>query len=105
MRGLHTFFKVIAYSLKRKEDNFGPVKGFKLKLVLKAAKEKHMKEKDMFDEIIEIGKKYGSITYAEINDAISSDIFSLDRLVSLMNRLRRLGVRVIDDCGALEKCL
>jgi RNA polymerase primary sigma factor len=64
-----------------------------------------MKEKDVFDEIIEIGKKFGSITYAEINDAISSDIFSLDRLVSLMNRLRRLGVKVIDDCSALEKCL
>jgi ribosomal protein L9 len=90
---------------EKKENNFRPVKGSETKLVLTAAKEKHMKEKDVFDEIIEIGKKYGSITYAEINDAISSDIFSLDRLVSLMNRLRRLGVRVIDDCSALGKCL
>jgi RNA polymerase primary sigma factor len=64
-----------------------------------------MKEKDVFDEIIKIGKKYGSITYAEINDAIPSDIFSLDKLVLLMNRLRRLGVRVVDDCGGLEKCI
>jgi hypothetical protein len=64
-----------------------------------------MKEKDVFDEIIKTGKKYGSITYGEINDSIPSDIFSLDRLVSLMNRLRRLGVRVVDDCGGLGKCI
>jgi hypothetical protein len=62
-----------------------------------------MKEKDAFDEIIKTGKKYGSITYAEINDSIPSDVFSLDKLVSLLNRLRRLGVRVIDDCRGLEK--
>jgi hypothetical protein len=64
-----------------------------------------MKEKDVFEEIIKIGKKYGSITYAEINDSIPSDIFSLDKLVSLMNRLRRLGVTVVDDCRGLEKCI
>jgi hypothetical protein len=64
-----------------------------------------MKDKDVFDEIITIGKKYGAITYGEINDSIPSDIFSLDKLVSLMNRLRRLGVRVIDDCRGFEKCI
>jgi hypothetical protein len=64
-----------------------------------------MKEKAVFDEIIKIGEKYGSITYAELNDSIPSDIFSLDKLVSLMNRLRRLGVRVVDDCEGLEKCI
>ena len=64
-----------------------------------------MKEKDVFDEIIRIGKRHGSITYDEINDSIPSSLFSLDKLVSLMNRLRRLGVRVVDDCRGLRKCL
>jgi RNA polymerase primary sigma factor len=66
--------------------------------------EQHMKKRDVFDEIVRIGKRYGSITCDEINDAIPSDIFSLDKLVSLMNRLRRLGVRVVDDYGTLKKC-
>jgi RNA polymerase primary sigma factor len=68
-----------------------------------AVEVKQMKEKDVFDEIIRIGKRYGSITYEEINDSIPSNLFSLDRLVSLMNRLRRLGVRVVD-CRNLKRC-
>jgi hypothetical protein len=66
--------------------------------------EQHMKKKDVFDEIVRIGKRYGSITCDEINDLIPSDIFSLDKLVSLMDRLRRLGVRVVDDCSGLKRC-
>jgi hypothetical protein len=66
--------------------------------------EQHMKKKDIFDEIVKIGKRHGSITCDEITDSIPSYIFSLDKLVSLMDRLRRLGVRVVDDYGALRKC-
>ncbi len=64
-----------------------------------------MKEKDVFDEIIRIGKQHGSITYEEINEWIPSEFFSLDKLVSLMNHLRRLGVKVVDDCRGLRRCL
>jgi RNA polymerase primary sigma factor len=64
-----------------------------------------MKEKDVFDEIIRIGKRHGSITYDEINDSIPSNLFSLDRLLSVMDRLRSLGVKVVDDCRGLKKCL
>lgn len=64
-----------------------------------------MREKDIFDEIIRIGKRHGSITYDEINDAIPTELFSLDRLVSLMNRLRRLGVRIVDNYRGLRRCL
>lgn len=64
-----------------------------------------MREKDIFDEIIRKGKMHGSITYDEINDAIPTEFFSLDKLVSLMNRLRRLGIKVVDDCRGLRRCL
>ncbi len=62
-----------------------------------------MKEKDFFDEIIRRGKRHGSITYDEITDAIPMELFSLDRLVSLMDRLKRLGVRIVDDCRGLRR--
>ncbi len=37
-----------------------------------------MKEKDVFDELIEIGKKRGTLTYDEINDALPSEFFTPD---------------------------
>jgi RNA polymerase primary sigma factor len=64
-----------------------------------------MREKDILDEIIRRGKRHGSITYDEINDSIPMELFSIDRLVSLLDRLRRLDVRIVDDCRGLRRCL
>jgi RNA polymerase primary sigma factor len=55
-----------------------------------------MKEKDIYDEIIELGKKRGVLTYDEINDALPSEFFSPDELEELMDLLQDMGVRIVD---------
>jgi RNA polymerase primary sigma factor len=55
-----------------------------------------MKEKDIFEEIISIGKKRGSLTYDEINDALPSEFFSPDEIEDLMDLLQDMGVKVVD---------
>ncbi|MFZ3138627.1 MAG: sigma-70 family RNA polymerase sigma factor [Thermodesulfovibrionales bacterium] len=56
-----------------------------------------MKEKDVFEDIIDIGKRRGKLTYDEINDAVPSEYFSPDELEELMDRLHDMGVEVIDN--------
>jgi RNA polymerase primary sigma factor len=56
-----------------------------------------MKEKDVFEDIIDIGKRRGKLTYDEINDAVPSEYFSSDELEDLMDRLHDMGVEVIDE--------
>jgi len=56
-----------------------------------------MKEKDIFEEIIDIGKRRGKLTYDEINDAFPSEYFSPEELEELMDLLHGMGVKVIDD--------
>ncbi len=56
-----------------------------------------MKESDVFKAIIDIGKKRGSVTCEEINDALPSEFFSLDELEKFMGRLKDIGVRVLSD--------
>ncbi|MDP2755641.1 MAG: RNA polymerase sigma factor region1.1 domain-containing protein, partial [Nitrospirota bacterium] len=56
-----------------------------------------MKEKDIFEEIIDIGKRRGKLTYDEINDAFPPEYFSPEELEELMDLLHGMGVKVIDD--------
>jgi RNA polymerase primary sigma factor len=55
-----------------------------------------MRERDIFEEIIDIGKRRGTLTYDEINDALPSEFFSPDELEDLMDILQDMGVKVID---------
>ena len=55
-----------------------------------------MRERDIFDEIIDIGKRRGVLTYDEINEALPSEFFSPDELEDLMDILQDMGVKVID---------
>ncbi len=55
-----------------------------------------MKEKDIFEEIINIGKNRGTLTYDEINDALPSEFFSPDEIEDLMDLLQDMGVKVVD---------
>jgi len=55
-----------------------------------------MREKDIFEEIIDIGKRRGVLTYDEINDALPSEYFSPDEIEDLMDILQDMGVRVVD---------
>jgi RNA polymerase primary sigma factor len=55
-----------------------------------------MKERDIFEEIIDIGKRRGVITYDEINEALPSEYFSPDEIEDLMDLLQDMGVKVTD---------
>ena len=64
-----------------------------------------MRERDIFEEIIDMGKRRGTLTYDEINDALPSEFFSPDELEDLMDLLQDMGVKVIDyeEPGAAEE--
>jgi len=55
-----------------------------------------MKERDIFEEIINIGKRRGVLTYDEINETLPSEFFSPDELEDLMSALSDMGVKVVD---------
>jgi len=60
-----------------------------------------MRERDLFEEIIDIGKRRGVLTYDEINDALPSEFFSPDEIEDLMDILQDMGVKVVDQEEAL----
>jgi RNA polymerase primary sigma factor len=55
-----------------------------------------LREKDIFEEIIEMGKRRGVLTYDEINEALPSEYFSPDEIEELMDLLQDMGVKVVD---------
>jgi RNA polymerase primary sigma factor len=60
-----------------------------------------MRERDIFEEIIDIGKRRGVLTYDEINEALPSEFFSPDELEDLMDILQDMGVKVVDQDESL----
>jgi RNA polymerase primary sigma factor len=56
-----------------------------------------LKERDIFEEIIEIGKRRGKLTYDEINDAVPPEYFSPEELEELMDLLHDMGIEVVDE--------
>jgi len=63
-----------------------------------------MRERDIFEEIIDMGKKQGTLTYGEINDALPSEFFSPDELEDLMDLLQDMGVKIVGaEGGAAEE--
>jgi len=61
-----------------------------------------MREKDIFEEIIDLGKRRGVLTYDEINEALPAEFFSPDELEDLMDLLQDMGVKVVEDDGAVH---
>ncbi|HAK88183.1 MAG TPA: RNA polymerase sigma factor RpoD [Nitrospiraceae bacterium] len=55
-----------------------------------------MKERDIFEEIVNLGKRRGVITYDEINEALPSEFFSPNEIEDLMDVLSDMGVKVVD---------
>lgn len=55
-----------------------------------------MKEKDVLEELIALGRKRGSLTYDEINDALPSEIVSPDEIENFMDLLSDIGVKVVE---------
>ena len=59
-----------------------------------------MKELDTFEEIIDIGKKRGKLTYDEIYEAVSPDYVNNDELEEFLDLLQDLGVEVTESSHA-----
>jgi RNA polymerase primary sigma factor len=56
-----------------------------------------LREMDIFDEIIDLGKRRGTLTYDEINDAFPSEFVSPGELAEFMDLLQDIGIEVIDN--------
>ncbi|MCG2721776.1 MAG: RNA polymerase sigma factor region1.1 domain-containing protein, partial [Thermodesulfovibrionales bacterium] len=56
-----------------------------------------MEKEDIFEEIIEMGKSRGQLTYDEINDAVPSEYFSPEEIEELMDLLHDMGIEVVYD--------
>lgn len=55
-----------------------------------------MRERDIFEEIIDIGKRRGVLTYDEINEALPSEFFSPAEVEDLVDILQNMGIKVVD---------
>ncbi len=56
-----------------------------------------MEKDDIFEEIIDMGRARGRLTYDEINNAVSSEYFSTDELEELISTLHDMGIEVSDN--------
>lgn len=59
-----------------------------------------MRDEHIFEELIEVGKRRGVLTYDEINEALPSEFYSPGELEDLMDLLTDLGVKVVEEAPA-----
>ena len=52
------------------------------------------------DRLISVGKQKGFLTYDEVNDALPSDIVSLDQLDDIMMMFGQMDIEVVDSAKA-----
>ncbi len=52
--------------------------------------------KKELEKLIEKGEKTGSLSFAEINDAISDDLKSLEQIEDIVLQLKELGIKLVD---------
>jgi RNA polymerase primary sigma factor len=64
-----------------------------------------MNKTELLDELIDLGKKRGSLTYDEINDALPSEFSSPDELEEVLDLLDDMGIEVVsrEEAPALEE--
>jgi RNA polymerase primary sigma factor len=55
---------------------------------------------DELDKLISMGKQKGFLTYDEVNDALQSDIVSLDQLDDIMMMFGAMDIEVVDSAKA-----
>ena len=53
--------------------------------------------KKELQKLIKKGKKTGSLSFAELNDAISDDLKSLDQIEDVVIQLKELGIKLVDN--------
>ncbi|MGE5894231.1 MAG: sigma-70 family RNA polymerase sigma factor [bacterium] len=56
-----------------------------------------MKENDIFDEILELGKKRGSLTYGEIHEALPAEFYAPEEIEEKIDLLKDMGVALVED--------
>jgi RNA polymerase primary sigma factor len=56
-----------------------------------------MEKEDIFEEIVDIGKRRGKLTFTEINDVVPPDYFSPGEIEELMDLLHDVGVEIVDE--------
>jgi len=61
------------------------------------AQELEMSGSDVFEELIELGKRRGTLTYDEINEALPAEFYSPEELEDLMDLLDDMGVKVVEE--------
>lgn len=61
-----------------------------------------MKQRDMFNAILDFGMRKGTLTFDEINEALPGEFFSLDELEDFMDLLDKKGVKVVDYKGRVN---
>jgi len=62
-----------------------------------------MRDKDIFEEIIDLGKRRGALTYDDINDALPAEFFSPEEIEDLMEVLQDMGIKVVDEESVKEE--
>ncbi len=62
-----------------------------------------MRDKDIFEEIIDLGKRRGTLTYDDINDALPAEFFSPEEIEDLMEVLQEMGIKVVDEDSSKEE--
>ncbi|MCD4744417.1 MAG: RNA polymerase sigma factor RpoD [Desulfobacteraceae bacterium] len=70
--------------------------------IIKSEANKLIGEKE-FKKLIKKGKKKGTLSYAEINKAISDDLVSSDQLDDIVVHLESLGIKLLDQEKIKEK--
>jgi RNA polymerase primary sigma factor len=56
-----------------------------------------VKDEDLFEEIIDLGKRQGTLSYNDINTAFPSEFVSQDEMEDLLDRLQDMGIKVTED--------
>ncbi|MCL4491769.1 MAG: hypothetical protein M1510_07695 [Nitrospirae bacterium] len=54
-----------------------------------------MRERDIFEAMIDKGMRLGALTVNEITDVFIAEFFSLDELEELIRRLQGFGIRIV----------
>ncbi|MEJ2183448.1 MAG: sigma-70 family RNA polymerase sigma factor [Nitrospirota bacterium] len=56
-----------------------------------------MRQKDIFEEIIDLGKRRGVLTYDDINEALPAEFFTPEEMEDLMEILQDMGIKVVEE--------
>uniref|UniRef100_UPI00271456BD RNA polymerase sigma factor region1.1 domain-containing protein n=1 Tax=Desulfobacula sp. TaxID=2593537 RepID=UPI00271456BD len=55
-----------------------------------------MISKKELQKLVKKGEKNGSLSFAEINDAMSDDLKSLDQIEDIVMQFKKLGIKLVD---------